>query len=94
LLVAGILLLQLLLQAFFFTYIRSRKEGVPVWGNSARRLMFNTAIPLAAGAFVVYRMLELGEIWFNSTFLFDFYGLALVNGSKYTLGEVRYLGYF
>jgi hypothetical protein len=22
-----------------------------------------------------------------------FYGLALVNGSKYTLGEIRYLGY-
>jgi len=72
LLVAGITFIAAFMQPFFFTYIRSRKEGVPVWGNSARRLMFNTAIPLAAGAFVVYRMLEWANM-FNSTFLFDFF---------------------
>ncbi|GAC1451381.1 MAG: hypothetical protein NVSMB7_13930 [Chitinophagaceae bacterium] len=79
--------------AFTATYTRSRKEGVPVWGNSAQRLMFNTAIPLAAGAFVVYRMLELGEYGLIAPTSLIFYGLALVNGSKYTLGEVKYLGY-
>ena len=82
------------ISAFVFTYIRSRKEGVAVWGNSAQRLIFNTAIPLAAGAFVVYRMLELGEYGLIAPSCLIFYGLALVNGSKYTLGEVKYLGYF
>jgi len=82
------------LSAFVFTYMRSRKEGVPVWGNSAQRLLFNTAVPLFAGAFVVYRMLQLHEYGLIAPCSLIFYGLALVNGSKYTLGEVRYLGYF
>jgi hypothetical protein len=80
--------------AFIFTYARSRKENVAVWGSSAQRLVFNTAVPLAAGAFVVFRMLELGEYGLIAPSCLIFYGLALVNGSKYTLGEVKYLGYF
>jgi hypothetical protein len=82
------------ISAFIFTYFRSRREGVAVWGNSAQRLIFNTAIPLIAGAFVGYRMLQLGEYGSIAPCCLIFYGLALVNGSKYTLGEVRYLGYF
>jgi hypothetical protein len=80
--------------AFVFTYARSRREGVAVWGTSAQRLLFNTALPLLAGAFVVYRMMELGAYGLLAPTCLIFYGLALVNGSKYTLGEVRYLGYF
>jgi len=94
LLVAGVTFIAAFISAFIFTYVRSRKEGVPVWGNSAQRLMVNTAIPLLAGAFVVYRMLELGEYGLIAPSSLIFYGLALVNGSKYTLGEVKYLGYF
>lgn len=94
LLVAAVTFIAAFLSAFAFTYMRSRKEGVPVWGNSAQRLLFNTAVPLLAGAFVVYRMLQLGQYGLIAPSSLIFYGLALVNGSKYTLGEVRYLGYF
>ena len=94
LLVAGVTFVAAFISAFIFTYIRSRREGVPVWGKSALRLLFNTAIPLAAGAFVVIRMLQLKEYGLLAPSCLIFYGLALVNGSKYTLGEVRYLGYF
>jgi len=94
LVVAGITFVAALISAFIFTYIRSRRAGVPVWGKSALRLMFNTAIPLAAGGFVVFRMLEMKEYGLLAPSCLIFYGLALVNGSKYTLGEVRYLGYF
>jgi len=92
--VAGLTFVAAFIAAFIFTYARSRKEGVAVWGNSAQRLLFNTAIPLLAGAFVVYRMLDAGLYGFIAPSCLIFYGLALVNGSKYTLGEVRWLGYF
>ncbi len=82
-----------LLLSFLFTYLRSRKEGIPVWGSSAQRLMFNTTIPLMAGGFVGLRMLQQGLYGVIAPTCLIFYGLALVNGSKYTLGEVRYLGY-
>ncbi|MEO5681916.1 MAG: hypothetical protein ABIQ88_04700 [Chitinophagaceae bacterium] len=92
--VAGATFIAALIFAFVFTYVRSRKDGVPVWGKSAQRLLFNTAIPLLAGAFVVYRMLELQQYELLAPSCLIFYGLALVNGSKYTLGEVKFLGYF
>ncbi|MEP7277906.1 MAG: hypothetical protein ABI813_04625 [Bacteroidota bacterium] len=93
LLVAGATFIAAFVLAFIFTYVRSRREGVPVWGTSAKRLMLNTAVPLLAGAMVVYRMLQLHEYGLIAPSSLIFYGLALVNGSKYTLGEVRYLGY-
>ncbi len=82
-----------LVSAFIFTYIRSRKVGTPIWGSAARRLMWNTVLPMLAGGVLVLRLfyLEMGGLVAPVCLLF--YGLALVNGSKYTLGEVRYLGY-
>lgn len=79
--------------AFLFTYTRSRKQGIAVWGVAAKRLMFNTAIPLLAGGVVVYKLLGLNYYGLIAPVSLIFYGLALINGSKYTLGEVRYLGY-
>ncbi len=79
--------------AFLFTYTRSRKQGIAVWGSAAKRLMFNTAIPLLTGGIVVYKLLELNYYGLIAPVSLIFYGLALINGSKYTLGEVRYLGY-
>jgi hypothetical protein len=94
LLVAGGTFAAAFVIAFIFTYTRSRKENVAVWGTSAQRLIINTAIPLVAGAIVAFRMLQLKEYGLIAPCSLIFYGLALVNGSKYTLGEVRYLGYF
>ena len=39
------------------------------------------------------RMMQLGEYALVAPGCLVFYGLALVNASKYTLGEIRYLGY-
>lgn len=79
--------------AFLFTYLRSKKTGVPIWGHTARRLTFNVAIPMIVGGLLIYRMMELGFFSLVAPACLLFYGLALVNASKYTLGEIRYLGY-
>jgi len=79
--------------AFLFTYIRSRKSNLPIWGPTARRLMWNTLVPLVVGGVVVLNMLQMGYYLHIAPLCLIFYGLALLNGSKYTLGEVRYLGY-
>jgi len=81
------------LSAFFFTFLHSKKTNTPMWGLSTRRLFWNTAIPLAVGGIFLLKMMEHGEYRFVSPGCLIFYGLALVNASKYTLGEVRYLGY-
>jgi hypothetical protein len=79
--------------AFLFTYIRSRKSNLPIWSPTARRLMWTTLVPLVVGGIVVLNMLQMGYYAHIAPLCLIFYGLALLNGSKYTLGEVRYLGY-
>ena len=91
--IAVVVFIAALVSAFLFTYLRSRKTGVPVWGVSAQRLMWNTMLPLATGGVVIIRLLQVGSYGLVAPCCLVFYGLALVNGSKYTLGEVRWLGY-
>ena len=91
--IAIIVFIAAFISALTFTYLRSRKTGVPVWGMSARRLIWNTMIPLIAGGFVIIRIIQAGFYGLVAPACLVFYGLALVNGSKYTLGEVRWLGY-
>jgi hypothetical protein len=79
--------------ASFFTFIKSKKEGVAIWGATARRLMWNTFLPLAAGGFLIWHLIEIRGYELVAPSCLIFYGLALVNGSKYTIGEVRWLGY-
>lgn len=81
------------LSAVLFTYLRSRKENIPVWGVSARRLMWNVLMPMAVGGIFLLKLIEAGVIGLIAPGCLIFYGLALINGSKFTLGEIRYLGY-
>jgi hypothetical protein len=91
--IAVVVFIAALVSAFLFTYIRSRKTGVAVWGVTAQRLMWNTILPLITGGVVIIRLLQVGHYGLVAPCCLVFYGLALVNGSKYTLGEVKWLGY-
>ncbi|HEY1871791.1 MAG TPA: hypothetical protein VGG71_12085 [Chitinophagaceae bacterium] len=82
-----------LVLAAFFTYMKSKKDGVAVWGSAARRLLWNTLLPMVVGGFFIWRLIDLKQYGLLAPSSLIFYGLALVNGSKYTLGEVRWLGY-
>lgn len=81
-----------LLLALLFTWMRSRKTNTSMWGSTAKRLMTNTAIPLVAGGLVTYRLLDLELVGLIAPSCLIFYGLALLNGSKYTVSEIRWLG--
>jgi hypothetical protein len=82
-----------LISAFIFTWIKSKKEGVPVWGNTAKRLLINVSIPLIVGAIFLFKLIHFGTFGLVAPGCLIFYGLALINASRYTLDEVRYLGY-
>ena len=79
--------------AFIFTYIRSKKEHIPLWGTTAKRLMINVAIPLLVGGLFLIKLILANVTGLIAPTSLIFYGLALVNASKYTLSELRYLGY-
>jgi hypothetical protein len=79
--------------AFIFTWSRSRRNGTPLWDFTVQRLAWNTILPMVVGGIVILRALSLGYYTLVAPGCLIFYGLALVNASKYTLGEIRYLGY-
>jgi hypothetical protein len=91
--IAVIVFVAAFVTAILFTLIKSRKDGVAIWGTVARRLLWNTLLPMIAGGFLLWRMMELKQYDLIAAASMIFYGLALVNGSKYTIGEIRYLGY-
>ena len=92
-LIAVVVFLAAFITSTLFTFFKSKKENIPIWGSAARRLLWNTMIPMLAGGFFLWRMMELNQYDLIAAGSLIFYGLALVNGSKYTLGEVKYLGY-
>lgn len=76
----------------FFTWRKARQNNLPIWDLTARKVLINTAIPLAAGgAFIAGLLFNHLETLVAPTCLV-FYGLAIINASKYTLPDVRYLG--
>jgi hypothetical protein len=82
-----------LVLAFFFTYIRSRKTNTPIWGQTARRLMLNVLVPMMVGGIYMWKLIQEGAFGLIAPGCLIFYGLALINASKYTLNEIRYLGF-
>lgn len=78
--------------AFYFTYRRTRQEGVVLWNVTSRRLFWNVAIPIVAGGLFIAGMLFHDEWRFIGPASLFFYGLALINASKYTLSDIRFLG--
>jgi hypothetical protein len=77
--------------AFVFTYLRSKKTNTAIWGSQARRLMVNVMIPMIAGGIYLFALMQNRTYGLIAPGCLIFYGLALLNASKYTLPEIRYL---
>ena len=81
-----------LIFSFYFTTRQAQKQGQKLWDNTSKRLLINMAVPLVAGGFFcLILMVQAPHLIDCATLVF--YGLALVNASKYTYDDVRYLGY-
>jgi hypothetical protein len=92
LLLATAVLLLALGSAFYFTWRKTKQDGVPLWNHTSLQLTWNILLPLVAGGLFVLALLQNGVWFFIVPACLMFYGLALVNASKYTLSDVRYLG--
>lgn len=77
---------------FYFTWRKVRLQGQPLWNRASRQMVLQIAIPMLAGGIFCLAFLAHGTVEFIVPACLTFYGLALVNGSKYTLDDIRYLG--
>lgn len=81
-----------LVSAFYFTWRKTRRDRVPLWNYTSQQLTWNMLIPLAAGGLFVLALLQNGIWSFVAPTCLVFYGLTLLNASKYTVSDIRYLG--
>ena len=77
----------------FLTTRKAKKNGEKIWDNSSRRLLFNFLIPLVVGGLYCIIILSQGKYGQTGGLMLIFYGLALVNASKYSIGDIKYLGF-
>lgn len=91
-LLAAVILALAVGTAVFFSYKNANSRGEKLWNPTAKRLLINMAVPLAAGGLLCLILIAKGLIGLVPPLTLIFYGLALYNGSKFTYEEVRVLG--
>ena len=79
--------------AIFLTTRKAKKNNEKIWDKSSRRLLINFLVPLIVGGTYILIILEQQKYGQSGALMLIFYGLALVNASKYSIGDIRYLGY-
>jgi hypothetical protein len=89
---AMVVLVAALTTGIFLTTRKAKKQGLPIWSNTSRRLLLSMAIPLAAGGLFCLSLLIHHVFALVAPATLIFYGFALINGSKHTLRDVYYLG--
>ncbi|MGZ4079818.1 MAG: hypothetical protein ACXVDW_21055, partial [Bacteroidia bacterium] len=89
---AALVLIASLTVGTALTIRNSKRKGLKIWDNTAKRLLINLAIPLGTGGIFCLILLSKEDIGLVAPATLIFYGLALINASKYTFNDIRYLG--
>lgn len=90
--IASSVVLLSIITGVFLTARKAKLENEKIWDKSSQRLVINFMIPLITGGIFILFLIEKNQFSLIAPITLIFYGLACVNASKYTLGDVRYLG--
>ena len=77
---------------YFFTQRRTKKAGIKLWSKTFKLMLLNIAIPLVTGGIFCIFLMKYGAWELVASAMLIFYGLALINGAKYTLQDINSLG--
>lgn len=78
--------------AIYFSIRKAKKANQPFWNASTKRMVNYFLIPFITGAIFTLILILRNDLLLVAPAMLIFYGLALVNAGKFTLGEVHYLG--
>lgn len=89
---AALVLLLAFSVALIFSVRKAKRHGARLWSPASRRVLVNLAVPLAAGG--VFVLLSIGRVpgYVSAALTLVFYGLALINVSKFTFSQIYWLG--
>ncbi|WP_415325447.1 hypothetical protein [Chryseobacterium sp. MMS23-Vi53] len=92
-LIATCILFVAVFSGYIFTTNKSKKKGLKIWDATTKRLLFTFAVPLVTGGFFCLGLLYHHLFVFVAPATLLFYGLALISAERYTLTDIKYLGY-
>lgn len=90
--IAATVLILSVVTAWLFSRAKAKKTGEKLWSSSSKRLLVNFNIPLFTGGAFGISLLQTGHYGLIAPVTLIFYGLSLLQASKYTLESMRYLG--
>ena len=90
--IAASVLVFSILTAFILSKGKSKRTGEKLWSSASKRLLINFSIPLVTGGAFGISLLQTGHYGLIAPVTLVFYGLSLLQASKYTLESIRYLG--
>lgn len=76
----------------YLTYKKSDNATLSFTDKGFKNLLESLLIPLIAGGIFILILVSRGYYGIVAPAFLIFYGLSLVNGSKYTLRDIKYLG--
>ncbi len=91
--VAVLVFILALCLAMYFTARNAKKNSHQVWDKKTERMLVNLFIPLVAGGIFCAVLVYHDLLYLVAPAMLIFYGLALLNASKYTISDIRYLGF-
>lgn len=71
--------------------LNAKRQGLLVWNETAKRFLINMAIPLAVGGIYIAVLFYHGQIALILPSTIIFYGISLLNASKYSMEDIRLL---
>jgi type IV secretory pathway TrbD component len=90
--VLALVLILAIAVSLYFSYRKSLRKELKMWTPVSKRLLINMLIPLVTGGIFIIILYIQNQWKLVIPAMLLFYGLALVNASKFTYGEVFYLG--
>lgn len=90
--IAAVVVILSIITGLILSSSKAKKLGEKLWDVSSKRLLIQFSIPLISGGLFALALLYHRYYGLIAPVTLIFYGLACVNASKYTLGDVKYLG--
>ena len=90
--IGAIVLVLSLVTGYIFTSRKAKKQNLNVWDSTTKRMVVSLSIPLIAGGIFCLILIKHEVVGLIAPATLIFYGLALLNASKYTFNDVKYLG--
>jgi len=92
-LIGAVILVVAIASGYILTAKKSKKKGLKIWDATTKRLLITFAVPLVTGGLFCLGLLHHHLFVLVAPATLIFYGLALVSAERYTLTDIKYLGY-